>query len=98
MTTAMAAGIVVTFLPLAVPRGVTEPRRPRLLVQPGARRRSGQAGGRCGDGHRAAGLVVPGVLATGAGVLTLALTASPLALVAGSALFGAEFGITRTQR
>ena len=95
MTTAMAAGIVVTFLPLAVPKASRSLVALVLLVQPAASTLARVGAGRYGDRHGAAGLVVPGVLATGAGVLTLALTASPLALVAGSALFGAGFGITQ---
>ncbi|MFJ2868016.1 MFS transporter [Kitasatospora sp. NPDC087314] len=88
--TALAAGIIVTFLPLAVPSpGVVAV---ALLVQPGASTVARWLAGRHGDRRGSAGLVLPAVLASAAGVLLLARTADPVAVVAGAALFGLGFG------
>ncbi|MFE0514741.1 MFS transporter [Streptomyces sp. NPDC058964] len=94
-TTALAAGILVTFLPLAVssaPAGVVAV---ALLVQPAASTAARWVAGRHGDRHGTARLVVPGLLLSAAGVLVTAATVSPVAVVAGSALFGTGFGIAQ---
>ncbi|MFE9628501.1 MFS transporter [Streptomyces sp. NPDC006527] len=94
--TAVGAGIVVTFLPLAVP-----PCRPgvvaaALFVQPAAATASRWLAGRHADRRGAAGLLVPGLAASAAGVLTVALVGVPAAVVAGAAVFGVGFGIVQS--
>jgi len=77
--TTMAVGIIVTFLPLAVTRADANVAALALLVQPAAaiagRWLAGRHGDRPGSQQRSAALLVPGVLAAAAGVLTLSLTA-----------------------
>jgi len=96
-TTAMAAGIVVTFLPLAaagVSGGVVAL---GLFVQSATMTGARWLAGRYGDRHGAARLVGPGLLASAAGILVLAVAAvaGPVAVVAGAALFGIGFGVSQ---
>ena len=93
--TAMAAGATVTFLPLAVTGAAGRLAAVALLLQAAATTLTRWWAGRHGDRHGPAGLLVPGLLATAAGTLALALTASPAAVVAGVVLFGAGFGATQ---
>jgi MFS family permease len=85
-----AAGVVVTFVPLAVASGrVAEV---ALLVQSALAPAARLIAGRFGDRHGSGRLLVPAVLAVAAGTLGLAWLDSPLAIVAGLALFGIGFG------
>jgi predicted MFS family arabinose efflux permease len=91
----MAAGIVVTFLPLAVQGASRNLAAAALLVQAVAATVSRWWAGRYGDRHGSAGLLVSGVAAAGVGMLTLVSIGSAAAVVAGMALFGAGFGIAQ---
>ncbi|WP_141726648.1 MFS transporter, partial [Actinacidiphila rubida] len=51
--------------------------------------------GRAGDRHGPRRLVLPGLLASAAGILLTAATGSPVAVLAGVALFGAGFGVAQ---
>ncbi|MGV9787464.1 MFS transporter [Streptomyces sp. NPDC003435] len=93
--TALGAGIVVTFLPLAVASRYSAVVAAALFVQPAAATVSRWFAGRHGDRHGPAGLVVPGLLASAVGILVIALTDVPVAVVAGVAVFGIGFGITQ---
>jgi predicted MFS family arabinose efflux permease len=100
--TAMAAGIVVTFLPLAVAGVSGNVIALALLVQPAASAVARWLAGRYGDRHGSARLIVPGLVGSAAGVLVLAVAATPVpvpaaavATVAGAALFGVGFGISQ---
>jgi len=93
--TAMAAGVVVTFLPLAVTQASGNLAALALLAQAAAATLTRWWAGRYGDRHGPAGLLIPGVLAAAVGMLALVLTASPAAVVVGMALFGAGFGVTQ---
>ncbi|HJD82816.1 MFS transporter [Kitasatospora aureofaciens] len=90
---AVAAGIVVTFLPLAVPASATGLVVAALVVQPAAATLARWLAGRHGDRHGSAGLVLPGLLLSAAGTLLMALTRSPLAVVVAVGVFGIGFGI-----
>jgi predicted MFS family arabinose efflux permease len=92
---AMAAGIFVTFLPLAVARTAADVAALALLVQPAAAIGGRWLAGRYGDRRGPAVLLAPGVLLSAAGMLMLSLTAVPAAVIAGAAVFGAGFGITQ---
>jgi MFS family permease len=99
-TTAMAAGIVVTFLPLAVAGASTGVVAVALFVQAAATTAARWVAGRYGDRHGSTGLLVPGLVASAAGILLLALgglapLAGTVAVLAGSALFGAGFGVSQ---
>jgi MFS family permease len=51
--------------------------------------------GRHGDRHGHAGLLVPGLLISAAGMIILIWVAAPASLIAGMCLFGIGFGITQ---
>ncbi|MCD9876631.1 MFS transporter [Streptomyces guryensis] len=93
--TATAAGVLVTFLPLAVPSASAGVVTLALFVQPAAATVSRWASGRYSDRHGSTRLVLPGLLLSAAGVLVTAATGSAVAVVAGTALFGAGFGIAQ---
>ncbi|MFH9347992.1 MFS transporter [Kitasatospora sp. NPDC017646] len=93
--TAVAAGIVVTFLPLAVPSSATELVAVALFVQPAASTLARWLAGRHGDRHGPAGLVLPGLLLSAGGTVLMALTGSPVAVVLAVGVFGFGFGIAQ---
>jgi predicted MFS family arabinose efflux permease len=93
--TAMAAGVVVTFLPLAVGGGSGGLAAVALFVQAVGSTLTRWWAGRFGDRHGPAVLLVPGVVAAAAGMAALVLVGQPAAVVAGMALFGAGFGATQ---
>jgi MFS family permease len=95
----MAAGIFVTFLPLAATHATANIAALALLCQPTAAIAGRWIAGRYGDRHvarsGAASLLAPGVLVTALGIALLSLTASPVAVVVGALLFGIGFGVTQ---
>jgi MFS family permease len=94
--TAMAAGIVVTFVPAAVPGGAGALAAVALLAQACATTVARWWAGRYGDRHGAARLLVPGALLAAAGILALVLTGGgTLAVLGGMIAFGAGFGIVQ---
>lgn len=93
--TTAAAGILITFLPLAAGSASSGVVAAALFAQPAAATVTRWLAGRHGDRHGSAGLVLPGLLLSAAGLLITAATGSPVAVVAGSALFGAAFGIVQ---
>jgi len=93
--TATAAGILVTFLPLAVASASAGVVAAALFVQTAAATVTRWLAGRHGDRHGSERLVLPGLLLSAAGVLVIAPTTNPVAVIAGTALFGAGFGITQ---
>ena len=88
----VAAGVVDSFLPLArgVPSGTAST---ALLVQSITATLSRWQAGRHGDRIGHARLLVPAVIAAALGVGALIWLASPAAMLAGLALFGAGFGV-----
>jgi predicted MFS family arabinose efflux permease len=93
MASTMAAGIVVTFLPLAVVRGNLAALA--LLAQAAAATGARWWAGRYGDRHGPAALLVPSLLVAAAGMLALVLIASPAAVLGGMVAFGAGFGVAQ---
>ncbi|MEU7075252.1 MFS transporter [Streptomyces narbonensis] len=93
--TALAAGINVTFLPLAVPSASTGVVAMALFVQSAAATAARWVAGRHGDRHGPASLVLPGLVVSAAGTLLTSLAHSPVAVVVGVALFGVGFGVTQ---
>jgi predicted MFS family arabinose efflux permease len=92
--TALAAGLVVSFLPLAVTTSgalVTL----ALLVQAVSATASRWWAGRHGDRHGAAGLLLPSLVVCAAGVATLVLVANAVAVIVAMILFGAGFGVAQ---
>ncbi|MET9539089.1 MFS transporter [Streptomyces sp. NPDC006553] len=93
--TTLAAGIIVTFLPLAVPSASTGVVAVALFVQSAASTVARWGAGRHGDRHGPASLVLPGLAVSAAGTLLTSLVHSPVAVVVGVALFGVGFGVTQ---
>jgi predicted MFS family arabinose efflux permease len=96
----MAAGVVVSFLPLAA--GVSGPvAAAGLLAQALAATISRWWAGRRGDRSGHASLLVPGLAIASLGMLTMAwlafpaAPAAPAAVIAGMCLFGTGFGISQ---
>jgi len=93
--TAMAAGVVVTFLPLAVTQGSGGLAALALFVQAVGSTLSRWCAGRYGDRHGPAVLLVPAVCTSAAGILALVLVDRPVAVLFAMALFGSGFGATQ---
>ena len=85
-----AAGVLVTFLPLAV---TTATATAALFAQPAAATAARWAAGRIGDRRGQARLLCPGVLASAAGMALLAATHRPAVVIGGAACFGTGFGL-----
>ncbi|MEU5537138.1 MFS transporter [Streptomyces sp. NPDC020362] len=94
-TTALAAGILVTFLPLAVPRGSAGVATAALLAQNAASTAARWVAGRYGDRHGSGRLVAPGLVLSAAGVLAVAATSRPVAVLVGALVFGTGFGVAQ---
>ena len=89
----MALGVFVTFLPLAVRAGGADVAAVALLVNSAASTLVRWRAGKHGDRHGPAALLIPGVVAAALGVLALALTSHPFAVLGGAIVFGAGFGV-----
>jgi MFS family permease len=88
----VAAGVVVSFLPLAA--GVSGAvAATGLLAQALAATVSRWWAGRHGDRHGHARLLAPGLVVASLGMTAMIWLASPAAVIAGMALFGTGFGI-----
>lgn len=89
----MAAGVLVTFLPLAVTAGSTGVAAIALLVQPTAATLTRWLAGRVGDRLGNTRLLGPGVVLSAAGIAGIAATHTPVLVVGGAAAFGVGFGL-----
>jgi len=90
---AAAAGVVVTFLPLALSHHASWVAPAALLLQPTTATLGRWLAGRHGDRHGQSRLLLPGLGLSMAGVLAMAVTASDALVLAGAATFGAGFGV-----
>lgn len=90
--TATAAGILVTFLPLAGASSTVV--APALLVQAATATLSRWWAGRH-DRHGAGRLLVAGAVISAVGMLGFVLVDSPVAVLAGAAVFGLGFGVAQ---
>ncbi|WP_223198381.1 MFS transporter [Solihabitans fulvus] len=88
----LAAGVVVTFLPLALSPSARQLAAAALLVEASAAPLARWGAGRFGDRHGSGRLLLPAVLAAAVGTAALVLVDNPVALLAGMALFGLGFG------
>jgi predicted MFS family arabinose efflux permease len=96
--TAVAAGIIATFLPLALQsRGGTAAALASmaLLIQAMAATAARWWAGWHGDRHGSARLLVPAVVLAGIGVLLVGLSPGTAAVLMGMLLFGTGFGIAQ---
>jgi MFS family permease len=93
--TTTAAGIVVTFLPLGVNKAAGGLVALALFTQAAAATLTRCLAGRYGDrtGHQR--LLIPALATASAGMMILAVTGMPVAVLAGSLLFGAGFGVAQ---
>jgi predicted MFS family arabinose efflux permease len=89
----MAAGVLVTFLPLAVTAKAAGLAAAALFVQPAASTVARWEAGRIGDRYGQARLLFPGVVLSAAGIALLAATHTPVLVLGGAASFGVGFGI-----
>ena len=85
-----AAGVLVTFLPLAIPAGLAPI---VLFVQPAVATAARWLAGRLGDRRGQSALLMPGLILAVAGMAALAATGSAVLVLLGAAAFGAGFGI-----
>jgi predicted MFS family arabinose efflux permease len=88
-----AAGVLVTFLPMALDRRLAWVAPVALFVQPAVATAARWIAGRLGDRRGQASLLVPGVVLSVAGMAALAATGSAAIVLLGAASFGAGFGI-----
>lgn len=91
----LAAGVLLTFLPLALSAESYQLGAVALLVQSCAAPLARWGAGWYGDRHGSARLLVPAVLATALGAAGLVWLDNPLAVVAGMGLFGIGFGMAQ---
>jgi predicted MFS family arabinose efflux permease len=89
----IAAGVLVTFLPLACSDQPTWVVAAALLAQPAASTVSRWFAGRICDSHGPARLLVPGLLLSAVGMALLAATSEPALVIAGATVFGIGFGV-----
>jgi predicted MFS family arabinose efflux permease len=89
----MAAGVLVTFLPLATPGKSATVATAALFAQPAAATLSRLGAGRVGDRYGHSRLLAPGVLLSAVGMAAIAATGSPSMVIGGAAVFGAGFGL-----
>ncbi|MFB9832725.1 MFS transporter [Actinoallomurus acaciae] len=92
-TSAAAAGVLVTFLPLATLGQPTWVATAALFVQPASSTVSRWVAGRIGDRRGQRCLLVPGLIMATVGMAALAGTSVPAAVVAGALVFGTGFGV-----
>jgi hypothetical protein len=82
-------------LPLAATRATAGLVALALLIQPAVSTVTRWLAGRYGDRHGSAGLIIRGVVVSAAGMLMLALTTAPAAVIGGAVVFGAGFGVAQ---
>jgi predicted MFS family arabinose efflux permease len=88
-----AAGVLVTFLPMALDPRLAWVAPVALFVQPAVTTAARWIAGRLGDRHGQARLLVPGVVLSVAGLAALAATGSAAVVLLGAAAVGAGFGV-----
>jgi predicted MFS family arabinose efflux permease len=90
--TTLAAGVIVTFLPLAVPGWSGRLAPTALLAYAASAPLTRWAAGRYGDRRGSGRLLVPSALVVAVGAAGLLDRHSPLSVLVGMTLFGAGFG------
>ncbi|HTE47732.1 MAG TPA: MFS transporter [Gemmatimonadaceae bacterium] len=95
LLTTMAAGVVVTFLPLGMVHSSGSFVALALLVQAASATIARWWAGAHGDRHGSAKLLVPSVLVAAVGILALVSLSSPTLVMIGMVVFGAGFGVAQ---
>jgi predicted MFS family arabinose efflux permease len=88
-----AVGVLVTFLPLATADRPAWVAASALLAQPAASTVARWIAGRLGDRYGSARLLWPGLALAVPGMVCLAATGTPAAVIGGALVFGAGFGV-----
>jgi predicted MFS family arabinose efflux permease len=88
-----AVGVLVTFLPLATTGQPAWVAAAALLAQPAAATAARWVAGRLGDRRGPGRLLAPGLVLAATGMAGLAATGVPAAVIGGSLVFGAGFGV-----
>jgi MFS family permease len=91
--TTVAAGVLVTFLPLAA--GSTEVAAVALLVQSCVSPLARWVAGRFGDRHGSGVLLLPASAVAAAGIAALFWIPDPVATIVGAVVFGIGFGVVQ---
>jgi MFS family permease len=95
VATTTAAGIVVTFLPIADHRATGGLTALALFAQAASATLSRCVSGWYSDRHGPARLIIPALATAASGMLMLTATGVPTAVLAGCVLFGAGFGVAQ---
>jgi predicted MFS family arabinose efflux permease len=95
-TSAMAVGVVVTFLPVRAGASSGGIVAVALLLQAGTSTLARWWAGRHGDRHGAARMLAPGLVVAAAGMLTLAVGTAPVVVLLAMVLFGTGFGVAQS--
>jgi|KBSSwiStaDraftv2_1062776.scaffolds.fasta_scaffold22350_6 MFS family permease len=90
---ASAAGVIVTYLPLALAAHAAWVAPAALLLQPATSTAGRWFAGRLGDRRGQTRLLVPGVALSLTGMAAMALTSCGPLVVIGAAVFGTGFGV-----
>ncbi len=94
--TAIASGVLITLLPVALPAGAGgDLAALALLLNAGTGAVARWWAGRIGDRHGAHRLLVPGLVLTAIGMVGLLALANTVAVLTASVLVGAGFGIAQ---
>lgn len=93
--TATAAGVIFTFVPLAITHASGNLAALALFAQAVTATASRWWAGHHGDRHGSGRLLIPSVVASAAGLLALVLIDSPVAIILGMLVFGAGFGVAQ---
>ncbi|MBC6468505.1 MFS transporter [Actinomadura alba] len=91
----LAAGVLLTFLPLAVSDGSGRLAAVALLAQSCATPLARWLAGWYADRHGSTRLLVPAVVSAALGTAALVRVDSPVAVIAGMGLFGIGFGVAQ---
>ncbi|MGH3115573.1 MAG: MFS transporter [Gaiellales bacterium] len=89
----VAAGVLVTFLPLATTSEPVWVASAALLAQTAASTVSRWVAGRLGDRYGAGNLLAPGLVLAAVGIGAIAATHVAVAVIGGALVFGAGFGL-----
>jgi predicted MFS family arabinose efflux permease len=89
----VAAGVLFTFVPLAITRQAGAVAAGALFAEPAAATLTRLAAGRLGDRYGQHRLLFPGIGLAAAGMTALAATGVPALVIGGAAVFGAGFGL-----
>jgi predicted MFS family arabinose efflux permease len=93
--TTTAAGIVVTFLPIADHRATGGLTALALFAQAASATLGRCLSGRYSDRHGPVRLIIPALATASSGMLMLTATGTPAAVLAGCVLFGTGFGVAQ---